>query len=82
MVEKRIKQLGLSRNGHAVQYSAIEDVQAAIEVYKFIGANIRVNMCSKYPLSKQGLTSSGIYVEVKKVVTCFCLSIGAALGVS
>ena len=32
--EKRIKELGLSRKGCAVQYSAIsEDVQAAIEVY-------------------------------------------------
>jgi hypothetical protein len=32
-LKKRIKELGLARKGPAVQYSAISDVQAAIEVY-------------------------------------------------
>lgn len=37
-LKKRIKQLGLARKGCAVHYSATEDVQAAIEVYKFTEA--------------------------------------------
>ena len=31
-LKKRIKELGLARKGCAVQYSAVSDVQAAIEV--------------------------------------------------
>ena len=45
MAERRIKRLGLSKKARlCCAYSAVEDVQAAIEVYKLIGANIRVNM--------------------------------------
>ena len=36
MGEEKIKQLGLSRKGCAVQYSAIEDVQVAVEVRNII----------------------------------------------
>ena len=62
MAKKRIKQLGLSRKGRTVQYSAIEDIQAAIEVpgvveYKFIGDSV-TEQYMKPQFHKDGIPSS------------------------